>query len=88
MPRVITIDTNGEGCFVDVPITDTIPEIGSRTDWIPFPAAEYREIEKVTIPPQNEYKGADRYDYYLATYRPFNLVENHLHLFAVPKGKH
>ena len=82
MFRHICIDKTGNRNYTDVPIVDKLPEIGSRTDWIPFSATEYKKFEPITIPPQKFCKEAENYDFFLVTYRPFNLVEDVTHLIA------
>jgi len=82
MFRYICIDKTGERNYYDVPIVSKLPQIGSRTDWFPFQAVEYKSFEPITIPKQRFCKEAENFDFFLVTYRPFNLVEDVTRLIA------
>lgn len=87
MFRYICIDSTGNRTYNDVPIVSKLPEIGSSTDWIPFGAKEYKKFEPITIPPQKFCKEAENYNFFLVTYRPFNLVEDTTRMIACRKEK-
>ena len=81
----LCIDRTGNRDYTDVPCVAKLPEIGSRTDWFPIQAVKYKKFEPVSIPPQKFCEEAENYDFYLATYEPFLLVEDCTKLIAVRK---